>query len=125
MIRKVGNVRFIRNPIGIKRSRKSDLRLLLTGCCLAAFASAVYGQSTFGTILGTVKDPSGAVVNLVKIDLLNTGTNVTRSTVSNADGSYQFVNIDVGKYKLRIEAPGFQKAEFDEFRARLARNEAS
>jgi hypothetical protein len=90
-------------------------RFILSTLCTAVFSITAYAQSTFGTVLGTVKDQSGASIPSAKLDLLDTGTNVTRSTVSNADGSYQFVNVDVGKYKLSIEAKGFQKSEFDEF----------
>jgi hypothetical protein len=90
-------------------------RFILSALCATAFSIAAYGQSTFGTVLGTVKDASGALVPSSKIALLNTGTNETRSTLSNSDGSYQFVNLDVGKYKVSVEAPGFQKVEINEF----------
>jgi hypothetical protein len=79
------------------------------------FAIASYGQSTFGTVLGTVKDPSGSIVPGAKIELVNTGTNAVRTATSTTAGTYQFNNIDVGNYKLRTEAAGFQKAEFQPF----------
>jgi hypothetical protein len=74
-----------------------------------------FGQSTFGSVLGTVKDPSGSAVPQATVELVNTGTNALRSVQSSANGSYQFVNVDVGTYKLRVEAPGFQKSEFQPF----------
>ncbi len=83
--------------------------------CVLAYCQTSYGQSTFGTVLGTVKDPSGSLIPLAKVDLLNTGTNADRSTVSNTDGSYQFVNVEVGNYKLRIDATGFQPTEYQPF----------
>lgn len=83
--------------------------------CSATFCRVIYSQSTFGTVLGTVKDPSGSVIPKAKIDLVNTGTNAVRSTESNANGAYQFNNIDVGAYRLRVEAPGFQKTEYQAF----------
>jgi len=90
-------------------------RLALSALFAATLSAPLYSQSTFGTVLGTVKDSSGASVPSAKVDLFNTGTNVTHSTVSGTDGGYQFVNVDVGKYKLSIEAPGFQKSEIEEF----------
>jgi len=72
-------------------------------------------QSTSGTVLGTVKETSGAVVPGAAVSLLNTGTNAKSSTVTNDTGSYQFVNVEVGTYKVSVEAPGFQKAEFTSF----------
>ena len=62
-----------------------------------------------------MKDPSGSVIPKAKVQLLNTGTNALRDTETNANGGYQFNNIDVGNYKLQVEAPGFQKTEFQPF----------
>ncbi len=89
--------------------------IVLVVLCSATFCRVTYSQSTFGTVLGTVKDPSGSTIAKAKIDLFNTGTNATRSTESNANGTYQFNNIDVGTYKLTAEAPGFQKTEYQAF----------
>jgi Carboxypeptidase regulatory-like domain/TonB dependent receptor-like, beta-barrel len=91
------------------------VRFTVAVSCVVAFGSLSYGQSTFGTVLGTVKDPSGSLVPTAKVDLLNTGTSATRSTVTGADGAYQFVNVEVGNYKLQVEAPGFQVTEYQPF----------
>lgn len=90
-------------------------RFLLAALCTVMLGAVAYSQSTFGSILGTVKDPSGAAVPKAIVTLLNTGTGATRSTVTHTDGSYEFVNVDVGTYKLSVEAPGFHKSEFDPF----------
>ena len=82
---------------------------MLTLCQVA------FSQSTFGTVLGTVKDSSGSLIPAAKVDLLNTGTNATRSTVTNTDGAYEFVNTEIGNYKLKVEAPGFQVTEYQPF----------
>jgi hypothetical protein len=66
-------------------------------------------QSTFGEILGTVHDSSGAVLAGAQVTLLNTGTSATRDTVTDSNGDYAFSNIDVGSYSLTISAPGFEK----------------
>jgi hypothetical protein len=89
--------------------------LFLAISCVLAFCQTIKGQSTFGTVLGSVKDPSGSAVPKAKISLVNTGTNATRSTEANASGAYQFNNIDVGTYQLTAEAPGFQKTEYQAF----------
>jgi hypothetical protein len=90
-------------------------RFLLAAVCAAAISLAAYGQSTFGTVLGTVKDPSGSIVPKAMVQLLNTGTGSTHSTITGADGSYEFVNVDVGTYKLSIQAAGFHTSDFDPF----------
>jgi len=79
------------------------------------FSETIYGQSTVGTVLGTVKESSGAVVSGAKVTLTNTGTNAKRSNVSNDSGSYEFTNVEVGTFKVEIEASGFQKSEFNAF----------
>src|SRR5580700_9305080 len=78
-------------------------------------ASALFGQSTTGTVLGTVKDPQGAAVNGAVVNLTNTGTNAKHSTMTSDSGGYQFVNLEVGSYQLTVDAPGFRKAEFKAF----------
>lgn len=97
------------------RDAQFHVRIGLAALCVFAFVSFSYGQSTFGIVLGTVKDPSARVIPEAKVELVNTGTNAVRSTESSFSGSYQFVNVDVGTYQLRVDAPGFQKMEFQPF----------
>lgn len=72
-------------------------------CCSAALA-----QTTFGTLGGTIMDPSGAVIAGAQVTLTNLGTNTKQVTTSNAAGIYQFVNILPGKYRLDAGMQGFQ-----------------
>src|ERR1700733_8416310 len=83
--------------------------------CALAPSGVANAQSTFGTVLGTVRDPSGSVIPKAKVQLINTGTNAKRETETGSNGGYQFVNIDVGTYQLSVDAPGFQKTEFQAF----------
>ena len=79
----------------------------LLGASWAA-AGPLVAQSTFGAVLGTVRDASGAVVAGAQLTLLNTGTQAARSATSDDHGDYAFRNIDVGAYQLTIAAAGFQ-----------------
>jgi hypothetical protein len=90
-------------------------RLLLAIACVLAFSPAAFAQSTFGTVLGTVKDPSGSAVPMAVVNLMNTGTSAEHGTTSNQNGGYEFVNVEIGNYKLTVEAPGFQKTEYQAF----------
>src|SRR5690242_4337524 len=65
-------------------------------------------QVDTGTIVGTVTDPSGAVVSGAKITLTNLGTNAALSTTAGSDGTYTFTPVRVGNYKIDVSAPGFQ-----------------
>jgi hypothetical protein len=83
---------------------------LLVGCCLVALTAApALAQSTFGEILGTVHDSTGAVLQGAQVTLQNTGTSAARTSVTDANGNYAFSNIDVGTYSLTMTAPGFEK----------------
>jgi Carboxypeptidase regulatory-like domain len=82
---------------------------------LLALCARVQAQSTFGTVLGTVKDPSGSLVATARVTLTNTGTNAQHTTTTNAAGSYEFVNTETGNYKVTVEAPGFQTTESQTF----------
>jgi Carboxypeptidase regulatory-like domain len=87
--------------------------LLIVG--ILTFCQLDYAQSTFGTILGTLKDPSGSVVPMATVTLMNTGTSAERSAISSSNGAYEFVNVEIGNYRLTVEAPGFQKTEYQAF----------
>src|SRR2546425_5432317 len=74
-------------------------------------ASAVaYGQTAHGTITGTVRDPSNAVVAGVKVTVANIATNVTNTTSTGGEGNYTVVNLLPGEYRVSVESPGFKKA---------------
>jgi hypothetical protein len=83
--------------------------------CALASVSGAYSQSTFGTVLGSILDRSGRAVPDAMVVLANRGTNSIRSTGSALNGSYELVNVDIGTYQLRVEAPGFQTAESGRF----------
>src|SRR3954470_12132610 len=80
------------------------LLLLLTFGNLPSFA-----QSSFGSIVGTVTDPSGGTIPGAKVDLTNTGTAERRSVTSDSSGNFSFVNVSPGNYKVEVEQPGFKR----------------
>ncbi len=77
--------------------------LLLT--CLAPNARP---QTVRGSIIGTVMDPSDALVEGAKITATNVATNVSTTTTSNASGNYGLPQLTPGIYKVSIEKTGFQ-----------------
>jgi hypothetical protein len=74
--------------------------LLLLGAIPASAQSA-------GTILGVVKDASGAVVSEATVTITNTETGLSRMVPSGADGAFRAPALPVGHYDLRIEKTGF------------------
>src|SRR5215510_13656334 len=74
---------------------------------LAVPVSAL-AQSTFGTILGTVTDTSGAIVPNVKIIVTNTAQNVAREVTADTQGNYEALNLNAGPYTVSATASGFK-----------------
>jgi len=98
-------------PVRLRRRIAPRAGLLccwMVGCLLVLAAASARAQSTFGEILGTVHDSSGAVLQGAQVTLTNTGTSAARTAVTDASGSYAFQNIDVGTYALTLAAPGFE-----------------
>lgn len=69
-----------------------------------------YAQLPTATVLGVVKDSSGAIVPGANISARNTETGQVRSSVTGQDGSYRLAALQVGSYEVRAEHPGFQTA---------------
>ncbi|MBI2815587.1 MAG: TonB-dependent receptor [Acidobacteria bacterium] len=72
-------------------------------------AVGMFAQLPTATILGTVKDSSGAVVAGAPLTARNTETGQTRTTATAADGSYRLAALPVGSYEIRVEQAGFQR----------------
>ena len=75
----------------------------------ALFAVMCPGQSTFGEFVGTVHDPSGAVVSGCTVTVRNLGTSATRTATTDSTGSYTIVNLEPANYEITMEMTGFQK----------------
>jgi hypothetical protein len=66
-------------------------------------------QQITGNIHGMINDPSGAIVQSASITATQVETGLTRTVVSDRDGSYLLVELPVGHYRLQVVAQGFQK----------------
>ncbi|PYX51045.1 MAG: hypothetical protein DMG79_04350 [Acidobacteria bacterium] len=62
-----------------------------------------------GSILGVVRDPSQAVIKQARVTVTNTQTNLSEQTVTADDGSYRFLALPAGIYKVNVTIPGFQQ----------------
>ena len=84
--------------------------MLRTLVCLLAATLAVSAQSSTSSILGLVKDSSGAVVVNARVVATQTATNQSYETLTTAEGYYRIPFLPVGPYRVQVEAPGFNKA---------------
>jgi len=83
-------------------------RLLVVTALL--LPTAALFASPVGSVSGTVKDPSGALIPSVKLTLSNTATNAHWSTITNSSGEFQFLQLAPATYSLVAESTGFKKA---------------
>lgn len=72
-------------------------------------------QTTTGAVRGTITDPSGAIVPSAKVTVTNTATGVSNSTVTNQAGDYSIRFLQIGQYKLNVEANGFKTSTYGPF----------
>jgi hypothetical protein len=80
-------------------------RITLFVC--AVVLPAMLWAATTGSISGTVKDPSAAVIPGATVTAINTATNVQMKTVSDNKGFYEFPSLPVGRYSVKVEEQGF------------------
>jgi len=86
--------------------RKSVWNLsILSGVLLSA---VVAWAGITGSISGTVTDPSGAVMSGVTVTVTSLSTNVQGTTVTDAKGFYSFPALNVDKYTVAVNQPGFR-----------------
>jgi Carboxypeptidase regulatory-like domain len=85
------------------------LRSLLVSLALLVYVSpSLLAQSTYGSVVGSVTDSSGAAIAGATVSLTNIGTQEKRTQSSGADGLFTFVNLFPGQYRVDVEKSGFK-----------------
>lgn len=84
------------------------LRMLFAFAVLTS--ASLLAQTFRGTILGTVTDPSGAIVAGATVHVRNLNTGLERTTQTTGDGSYSVAELPVGTYTVTVTQSGFQTA---------------
>lgn len=82
--------------------------LFLVLLSLGSAALPALAQSVSGTILGTVTDPTGAVISKAKVTIVNEGTGLTRTITADANGEYTAPSLPTGRYTVTCETAGFK-----------------
>ncbi|MFP5207468.1 MAG: carboxypeptidase-like regulatory domain-containing protein, partial [Acidobacteriota bacterium] len=90
----------------VSRSLCRSALVLLLGMTFLAFTA--HAQNIFGSIIGTVSDPSGAVLPGASVTATNLGTGEKRTATTNGQGSYQLLSLPTGNYKVEVDAPSFK-----------------
>lgn len=94
------------------RSSESKVKGGLRGAlsilaCLVILIAPAFGQTTSGSIFGTVTDPSDGVVPNTKVTATDINTGIARTTQSNASGNYLFPSVPTGDYNVTAQVKGF------------------
>ena len=84
-------------------------RFLAAALTAAALAGSALAQTDTASIVGTVKDGTGAVLPGVTVTATQKGTNVVNTAVTNSAGQYVFPNLRIGTYDVAAELQGFRR----------------
>jgi Carboxypeptidase regulatory-like domain len=90
------------------------LKWAFVGCALllaAGMFSPCLAQTTYGSIVGTARDPSGAVIPGVQVIVRNLGTDAQVSQPTNTVGAYSFTALFPGRYAIHAQMKGFQSVD--------------
>jgi hypothetical protein len=97
------------------RRRVASLRIALLISILAFLSNVLQAQLSTASLNGVVRDPQGLVITKASVVLQNTDTGVTRSTSTNDSGEYVLLDINPGRYTLKVNATGFATKEVAAF----------
>ena len=101
-------------------SLRSAARFLSATFLIGLFVLSAFAQQGTSTVRGTVKDPQGNNVANATVKLINLATNAERTTQSSGEGVYSFESVQVGDYKVEVEAAGFKKGVVTDIHALVA-----
>ena len=87
------------------------MALLVFSMYMVSASPCAAQSGSTGTVVGMVKDPSGAVISGANLTLTDKTTNTRRTTTTSDTGSYVFTNIPTGTYDLTVKHPGFSQGK--------------
>ncbi|MBL0155593.1 MAG: carboxypeptidase regulatory-like domain-containing protein [Bryobacterales bacterium] len=88
---------------------KRPILSVLSIAALAALCSLpASAQVLYGSIVGTVEDPTGAIVPGASITLTNPATGASRESKADDQGRYTVPNVQAGSYSVKVTKPGFR-----------------
>ena len=99
-------------------NRLTTIGKLLSLLLLVGMAAIGLAQETTGSLQGTVKDPSGAVVTNAKVSVTTPSLAGGMSTVTDTKGYYHLSNLPPGLYVVTVDAKGFQTLKRSDLRLR-------
>src|SRR5206468_3842419 len=77
---------------------------------LATLNGTLHAQSRTGTIFGVVRDATGGVLPGAAITATEEATTVSRETISDGSGRFEFALLPIGRYLVKVSLSGFSDA---------------
>lgn len=101
------------------QSRGISALLILISSILIGYLSSASAQTSYGSIVGRVSDQTGAVVSGASVTVISIETSETRTSMTDGFGTYRFVNLLPGTYRVDIERAGFKHFAQQSVRVRV------
>src|SRR5437762_9690729 len=89
------------------------VQALVAVVAIGVTTASAQGLGGAGTVQGTVKDPTGGVMQAVEVKIANPVSGYSRTTTTDGTGKYIFNNLPPNPYHVSVEAQGFQPLEKD------------
>src|SRR5262249_12004721 len=90
-----------------RRTASMTSRALALLIAIAFTTSSTNAQSTFGTMVGVVKDPGALVVAGAQVNLTGLDDGSSHTATTGGDGTFEFMNLKAGNYQVTMRAIGF------------------
>jgi hypothetical protein len=100
----------VRNEAEGQKLKGAEMRIQLLVYLLLS-ATAAVAQTISGSVVGSVKDPSGLGVAQAEVALTQTATNALREARTNERGDFVFASLPPGEYSLAVKVAGFKTAQ--------------
>jgi Carboxypeptidase regulatory-like domain/TonB-dependent Receptor Plug Domain len=98
-------------PVELNYWKQASVKRLFLFLLITVFAGMTVqhalGQTTTGSIYGTITDLSGAVIGGARVTVTNTQTGISQTALSNDSGNYLFPVLPTGDYSVSVEAKSF------------------
>src|SRR5262249_13759488 len=88
-----------------KRSHRPRILLVLS---MVLFSASACTQTQLATVVGTVTDPTGAVISEAQVTVSNMNTGLKRVALTDTNGQYHVAGLPAGMYEIRAEKEKFQ-----------------
>ncbi|MBV9269295.1 MAG: carboxypeptidase regulatory-like domain-containing protein, partial [Acidobacteriaceae bacterium] len=87
------------------------VRCLNLAVLTLTFSLSLVAQTTTGSIVGNIRDQSGASLAGAHVTLTDAERSTTRTALADSSGDYAVPDLIPGNYAVRVEAPGFKTVE--------------